>query len=73
MYIYHIVLSHFFSVFVHCQFISRDFVYLRVVRRSGYFPAVSGPICVDELPFLTEQFVRMSAEIISLGLQQIRW
>lgn len=50
--------------FVNCETLR----VLRVVRGSGYFPAVSSPIRVNKLPFLTEQFVRMSAEVISLGL-----
>lgn len=60
---------------------SRDYLYmmdrnitgrfyerLRVVCGGGHFSTVSGPIRVDELPLLAEQFVRMGAEVISLRL-----
>lgn len=69
--IYHTVLSQFFiyiRLYICQSLYYRETLRLRVVRGSGHFPTVSGPVCVNELPFLAEQFVRMSAEVISLCL-----
>lgn len=68
--IYHTVCRIFFILICTLLAVTlpRNLVNLRVVRGSGYFPTVSCPIRVNKLPFLSEQFVRMSAKVISLGL-----